>query len=166
MTSCSLKHPRGKLCTRRWPAAAWSIHEENCALEERRVCVIRTFSGDLLWCSLGTELNSFYQTDLLFVFPIPRKRRAAKEFGILSLEKNTRWSMVLIYGGSSQNVAHIWNRSFLKKKIGFGDSLGVNKCLQQIDIHHLFHMYVPCSELHSNIRTMHRKDFYFCRKLI
>ena len=43
-----------------------------------------------------------------------------------------------------------------KKKIGFYDYFAVTKCLQHIEIPDLLSMCAPCSELPSNISTMHR----------
>ena len=46
------------------------------------------------------------------------------------------------------------NEVFFRKKIGFDDSIDVTKCLKQIEMSDLLHMYTLCSELPFGISTM------------
>ena len=41
-----------------------------------------------------------------------------------------------------------------KNKFGFDDSIDLTQCLKQIEIHDLFHMCAPYTELPSNISTI------------
>ena len=65
------------------------------------------------------------------------------------------WTKVIIYDGSTEEVAHVLTKIGLyRKKIGFDDSFDVNKCFQQIDKAYLLHICAQCSELPSNISIM------------
>ena len=52
------------------------------------------------------------------------------------------------------HVAHVSSKKDISEKIGFDDSFDVTKCLQQIEIPDM--LSAQCSELTSNVNTMHQ----------
>ena len=48
-------------------------------------------------------------------------------------------AMVLLKDGSSEHGAQVWGKKGHLEKIGFDDSVDVNKCLQQIERPALLH---------------------------